>query len=231
MREKSLKTLILTLCAAAGWFFAQAVAQAAEHPAPSKQKGWTPLFTGEEAQLDLWKMKPGSWAVEDDTLARKGGGDIVTKQSFDDFLLDLEFKVAPKTNSGVAIRLDEESKPWWRNGALEIQVLDSADKEKPGKHDCGALYDLIAPKVNAAKPAGEWNRLTVKAKGSKIEVVLNGELVVDCDLDDWPEARKNPDGTPNKYKEAMKDHPRTGPVLLQDHGNPVWYRNVWVKEL
>lgn len=67
--------------------------------------------------------------------------------------------------------------------------------------------------------------------GPKISVVLNGELVSQANLDLWTEAHKNPDGTPNKFDRPLKNYPRTGYIGLQDHGSPVWYRNIRVKRL
>jgi hypothetical protein len=62
-------------------------------------------------------------------------------------------------------------------------------------------------------------------------VVLNGVQIIDMDLDQWTTPRKNPDGTPNKFNKAMKDMPRSGVIGLQDHGNPVWYRNMRIKAI
>jgi len=82
---------------------------------------------------------------------------------------------------------------------------------------------------------GEWNRYTITCKGSKVTVVLNGETVIDADLDNWPEVKKNPDGTPNKFPKALKDFARKGPIGFQGlHGKaqaPVWYRNIKIKSL
>ena len=85
--------------------------------------------------------------------------------------------------------------------------------------------------MNAVKPAGQWNRMTITAKSSKICVVLNNQPILDIDLDDWTEPHKNPDGTKNKFGIAYKDLPREGWIGFQDHGFPVWYRNIKIKEL
>ncbi|MEN6496806.1 MAG: DUF1080 domain-containing protein [Thermoguttaceae bacterium] len=203
-----------------------------DHPAVDAQKGWKPLFNGKD--LTGWEMaRPGSWVVEDGVLSRKGGADLWTLDEFGDFILDLEFKVGQGTNSGVCLRVkrDPEIQPIWRDGALEIQMLDSCGSTKPSLQDSGALYDLVAPSKNVMRKAGEWNRLTVTAIGSRITVVMNGERVVDADLEKWTEAHKNPDGTPNKYAKAMKDYPRKGYIFLQEHGDPVWFRKIWIKSL
>lgn len=191
------------------------------------EDGWIHQFNGKD--LTGWLCPPDSWAVKDGILTRKGGDTIWSQQQYEDFILDLEYKLAPNTNSGVFIRCSSIED--WLNTAIEIQVLDSYGKETPGKHDAGAIYDIKAPRVNAVRPPGEWNHLQVTARGSRLQVELNGIDVIDIDLDDWTEAGQNPDGTPNKFKFAYKDLPRRGHIGLQDHGDPVWYRNVRIKPL
>jgi hypothetical protein len=83
----------------------------------------------------------------------------------------------------------------------------------------------------AAKPDGEWNLMVLSCKGSRITVVLNGHEIQNIDLDDWTTANKNPDGSKNKFKAALKDLPRTGHIGAQYHGKPVWYRKMTVKIL
>jgi hypothetical protein len=90
------------------------------------------------------------------------------------------------------------------------------------------------------KPAGEWNRYTITCQGSRITLIFNGEQVLDVDLEQWSEAKKNPDGTANKFAVALKDFSRNGPIGLQGlHGPgrvftemaPVHYRNLKIKRL
>ena len=163
------------------------------------------LFDGKT--LKGWQTKSGEppkWVVEEGAMVRKkkGTGDIWTKKRFGDFKLSLEFKT--EGNSGVFIRTDDPA----RNvqTGIEIQV----DKpRKPGKHSVGALYDLVAPSKDASKK-GEWNTMVVVANGSRISVSINGELVTRMDLDSWTEPQKNPDGSKNKFKTALKDFKREG---------------------
>ncbi|HEY8505621.1 MAG TPA: DUF1080 domain-containing protein, partial [Gemmataceae bacterium] len=152
-------------------------------------------------------------------------GDIWTRERFGDFVLDLEFKT--QGNSGVFIRTDNPRDNV--QTGIEVQV-DNPPKGKPGKHSVGAVYDLVAPSTNAAK-AGEWNRLTITAVGSRLEVVMNGEKIVEMDLDRWTEPGMNPDGSKNKFKTALKDFKREGHIGFQDHGAGVMYRNVRIKEM
>jgi hypothetical protein len=71
--------------------------------------------------------------------------------------------------------------------------------------------------------------MTIACKGTRIRVVLNGQTVIDADLGRWTEAGKNPDGSPNKLRMALRDMPRRGYVGLQDHGKPVWFRNLRIR--
>lgn len=197
---------------------------------PSSQlgkDGWIDLFNGQD--LTGWIAKPGSWTVEDGILTRKGGGDIWSEQTFGDFTLDVEFKLDAGTNSGVFLRT-ANIEDCVQTG-IEMQVLDSYGKPQPDKHDCGAIYDCLAPSKNMVKPAGEWNHVSITCRGSRIQVEMNGQPIIDMDLDRWTEAGKNPDGSPNKYQTAYKDMPRRGRIGFQDHGKPVWYRNVRVRPL
>ncbi len=73
--------------------------------------------------------------------------------------------------------------------------------------------------------------MTITAEANKIYVVMNGEEIIDMDLDQWTEPHKNPDGTPNKFNTAYRDMPRAGHIGFQDHGDPVWYRNIKIKPL
>jgi hypothetical protein len=188
--------------------------------------GWQDVVADD---LSNCTFRPGSWVMEDGVLTRKGGSDIWTKTKYGDFILDVEFKVNERTNSGVFIRT-ADIKNWLHTG-IEIQISNAYGKEKLGKHDCGAVYDIQAPSVNAVKPAGEWNRMSIMADGPKISIVMNGKQIIDIDLDNWPEAHKNKDGSPNKFNIAYKDMAREGVIGFQEHGRAVWYRNIKVKPL
>ncbi len=186
--------------------------------------GFRQLFNGKD--LTGWK---GKWPIEDGAMAwKKGVGDVWTEEQFGDFVLDLEYKLAKGTNSGIFIRTGDP-KDNVQTG-IEIQVFDSAG-QSPSKYSCGAVYDCLAPAKQADKPAGEWNRMIIAANKNKIQVVLNGEQIIDMDLDKWTQPSMNPDGAKNKFKKAVKDFPREGYIGFQDHGGAVWYRNVRIKKL
>jgi hypothetical protein len=196
---------------------------AADHPDTA---GWKDLFAADLSNA----VAPGSWGFEKGELVAKDHDTLWTKESYGNFILDLEFKVAKESNSGVFLRSGDIKNVL---KALEIQVHDSADGSKYGM--VGAIYDAMPPSKSMAKPVGEWNRFTITCKDSLVSVVFNGEEVIKADLNNWPEAKKNPDGTPNKFPVALKDYARSGPIGLQGiHGKaqaPVWYRNLKIKVL
>ncbi|MHC4364864.1 MAG: family 16 glycoside hydrolase [Planctomycetota bacterium] len=192
-----------------------------------KPTGWRDLLAND---LSNCIYKPGSWVMEEGVLARKGGGDIWTKEKFGDFVLDLEFKTDAESNSGVFFRTADIAD--FVQTGIEVQILDYVGSdEAKSKGACGAIYHCLAPKKDVVKKTGEWNHYTITCKANKIYVVLNGEQIIDMDLDLWTEAHKNPDGTKNKFKTAFKDMPRVGHIGLQDHGDPVWFRNIKIKPL
>ncbi len=189
----------------------------------------TPLFNGKD--LTGWTSAGGGppgkgWAVEDGALVRKDktAGDLWTKERYGDFVLEVEFKTAG--NSGVFVRTDN-TKDNVQTG-VEIQV--DVPRGKPDKHSVGAIYDLVTPTAETAKKDA-WNALKITAKGNAIAAEINGTKVSEIDLDKWTEAGKNPDGTKNKYKAALKDFKREGHIGLQEHGAAVSFRNIRVTPL
>jgi hypothetical protein len=189
--------------------------------------GWKSLF---EPDLSNGVFKPGGWVIQDGLLVAKTGETLWTKESYGNFILDLEFKVAKDANSGIFLRTGDI-----RNvlSALEIQIHESTDGALYGM--VGALYNAKPPVKDMAKLAGQWNRYTITCQDSRLVLIFNGEQVMDIDLNDWKEANKNPDGTQNKFSIALKDYARVGPIGLQGlHGKeaaPVWFRNLKIKVL
>ena len=170
------------------------------------------------------------WNWVNGELVAKDHETLWTKESYANFILDLDFKVAKESNSGVFLRSGNIKDTL---AALEIQVHENTDGSKYGM--VAAIYDAMPPKKEMAKPVGEWNHFTITCKDSLVSVVFNGEEVIHADLNDWKEVKKNPDGTANKFKVALKDFARKGPLGLQGlHGkaqSPVWYRNLKIKSL
>ena len=210
---------------------------AVEDPADDPN-GWTTLFNGED--LSGWITgENNKFVVENGELTVKRENPdgeehnldyLWTEESYGDFILDLEFKVIEGTNSGVFFRTADILDPVWTG--LEVQVASSYGQRGVSKTGtAGAVYDLKEPKKNAINPPGEWNTYRLRCEGSRIQVWLNDEHVVDMDIAQWREAHFNPDGTWNKFPMPGAAFAREGHIGLQDHGKPVWYRNIRVKRL
>ena len=182
---------------------------------------------GQTTPLEGWVGRDGKaapWTVENGRFAVKpGSGDIRTTEKFGDFRMHLEFNVPymPKAtgqgrgNSGVYL-----------DGLYELQVLDSYGL-KLQDNDCGAIYKHITPSVNACKPPLQWQTYDVTfhkavtegdkvVKKARVTVIQNGITIIDD-----KETDITPGGFGNKEGEP-------GPLLLQDHGNLVEYRNLWI---
>ena len=190
--------------------------------------GWQVLFDGKS--LDGWTnaggQQPGAgWIVEDGAMVRsKSAGDIWTKARYGDFVLELEFKT--QGNSGIFIRTDNPRD----NVQTGIEIQVDRPAKNPNRHSVGALYDLVAPSKDPTK-ADDWNHVRITAKGNLLTVEINGEKVNEMDLDRWTEAGKNPDGSANKFRSALRDFKRAGHIGFQDHGAWVAYRNVRIKPM
>ncbi len=198
-------------------------------------QGWKLLFNGKD--FAGWRVYhkagvPSQWQVEDGAMALTagGGGDIMTVDEYGDFELSLEWKIAPKGNSGIIYLVKEvDSAPNTYNTGPEMQVLDNdghADGKLPS-HRAGALYDLVAPPDGVVKPVGEWNQARVIVHNGKIEHWLNGKKVAEAPYGDdaWRAM---------VAKSKFKDMPlfgtaKAGHIALQDHGDRVWYRNIKIR--
>ena len=195
------------------------------------------LFNGRD--LSGWTMsETARWVVQEGVIGLKHQEDgrehnmeyLWTTEKYGDFILELEFKIPERANSGVFLRTADKDDPVYTG--IEIQVANSFGREAWGKGNCaGAVYDCVAPSKNTVKPPGQWNKYRITCRGPRIQVELNGEEIVDMNLDQWTEPNRNPDGTANKFGTALKDFARTGYIGLQDHGRDVWYRNIRVRRL
>jgi len=202
--------------------------------AKEKQEGWTLLFDGKtyNGWMNSDRTAPGK-AIEDGCINPHKAGHymIVHTQQWANFVLSVEFKISPKCNSGIFVRIcsltARAGKDIGFNG-IEIAIDDTTSA---GYVDTGALYDLSKPTRNAMKRAGEWNHMEITCDGNMMEVVLNGEKVNHVDLDQFSEANKRPDGTAHKFDIAYKNHPRKGYIGLQDHGSPCWFKNIKLRPL
>lgn len=152
---------------------------------------------------------------------------VVHEKKYGDFVLDFDYKLTKGCNSGVFIRVNDLADPVMTG--IEVALDDTTGT---GMHDPGAFYDLVAPKENAQKPAGEWNHMTITARGPKISVTLNGKDVSAIDLDEWNEPGKRADGSKHKFEGvAIGKLGRSGYLGFQDHGSDCWFKNIKIKEL
>ncbi len=199
----------------------------------SPPEGFVSLFDGNS--LDGWFTVPGNtqdtWKINEaeGTLGRDlQQGYIWTVGTYSDFILELEFKLSWRCNSGLFFRTNPADPV---QGGFEIQIHDIKEGELPGKHGIGALYDAQAATANTLKKRGEWNRLRLHVEGDMVKVWINDTMVNDIDLSRWTTAEQNPDGSKNKFKAALSELPKIGHIGFQDHGHNVWYRNIFLKEL
>jgi hypothetical protein len=281
--------------------------------------------------LSNFEFEGGRWEYQDGVIARVGEGelhDLWLKEQYGNFVLELEYKIAAKSNSGVLIRCTDKAD--WMDTALEVQILETGDGTVHGQ--CGGIYDCLSPNFidvarmqvtgadgvtvdlplvadkefavggakvkifkiyknmqrlerngrvlvyegsdtgwnpalnvsvvvdgaeekvlleqdkpvktekggltlnfysekriaekDVATPAEEWHSMKITVNDNVIKVVSEGKEVLDMDIDEWSEAGWNPQGTTNKYSRALKEMPRKGYLGLQDHGLPVWFRNI-----
>jgi hypothetical protein len=113
-----------------------------------------------------------------------------------------------------------------------VQISDGGGFPKPPDTDTpGALASLLAPASDASRPGGEWNQARVTCQGPRIQVEINGKLVLDADLDRWTEPGKNPDGSANRYAMAARDLPRKGRIGFENGRFFAWYREIWIRAL
>ncbi len=208
---------------------------------PETDEGWMVLFDG--ASTEHWRgyrsdSLPEAWVVTDDgalyfsdSSGDGQGGDIVTREQYEDFELELEWKISEGGNSGIMFRVTEDHDEPYRTGP-EMQVID--DERHPDAQEgpdrwAGANYDMHPSPGNVVKPAGEWNQVRLVVDGAHVEHWLNGQKIVDYELwsDDWKQRIAE-----SKWSE-IPDYglKPSGHICLQDHGDPVWYRNVRIRRL
>ncbi len=205
-------------------------------PPAERAAGWRALFDGES--FDGWRgyradgPPTKGWAIENGTLhvlAGGGGGDIITTERFGDFELSLEFKTAPRANSGIMYRVTEIHGAPWMTGP-EFQVLDDERDEALNPfHAVAAVYDLYRPAENKpVKPAGEWNLARIRVRDGVVRHFLNGMKVAEYDMHsrDWADRIA---GSKFRVYKGFGLQPE-GHICLQDHGDDVWYRNIRIRE-
>lgn len=200
--------------------------------------GWRMLFDG--TTFAGWRgykkqSLPGTgWTIEGGCLrciAKGGGGDLISNESFGDFELSFEWKIAAGSNSGVMFRVNEKNDAPWQSGP-EFQIIDDQTYPQPLKpaQTSGAIYDLVDPAASKKlNPIGEFNRGRIRLKDGMLTHFVNDVKVAAARLDseDWKKRV-----AASKFG-SFKDFGAlsSGHIVLQDHGNDVWFRNVRIREL
>lgn len=204
------------------------------------------LFDG--TTTDQWEFAKDAWFIDSDgsltcrmqevkgrngTTRTRGMGYIWTRETYADFELQLQYKLSKAANSGVFYRSDPADPV---QQGFEIQLLDNqgfqaAKGPKDPKNLNGALYDAQAASTQTGKPVGQWNSFKLTCRGPIVTVEINGIVVNKGNLDHWKTAGKNPDGSSNKFKTALRELPRKGKIGFQNHGQVVWIKNVSIKPL
>jgi len=241
----SLRPLVIALSILAASSVAQTAGQNGDSAAnvltpAEKSAGWTLLFDGRT--LDGWRgyKKPDAsglrWKVEDGALTLPAetapgtkAGDIISKDTFEQFELVFDWRVSPGGNSGVKYFVLED-----QNSAIghEYQVIDDAHHAdaKIGAHrQTAALYDVLPAADRPVKPAGEWNTTRIVVRGQNGEHWLNGKKVLQYELNS---PALNAAIEKSKFKGIERFGKRqNGHILLQDHSDQVWFRNIKIRRL
>jgi hypothetical protein len=239
----TLRTSLTLLCAAVWALPVLAEPQNTLTPAESAE-GWELLFDGRTT--DGWRgyahtnFPAHGWVVEDGTLKNvgkngrqgSGGGDLVSTRKFEDFDFKFDWRISPGGNSGVKYFV-REGKTGKSGVGFEYQILDddaNPDGANGPNRQAGALYYLIAPnKAKHLAPVGEWNHSEIIVRGNHAEHWLNGARIVSFEI-------KSPEMAAAIAKSKFKNVAGFGEkmptvLLLQDHGDTVWFRNLKVRAL
>jgi len=200
-----------------------------------KSQGWQLLFNGTD--MSQWRNfkkadLSDKWQIEDGAmkLTSAGGGDILTKQQYQNFELLLDWKIAEVGNSGIFVMANETGNMIYSN-APEIQILDNErhSDNKLETHRSGSLYDMIASPPSSHKKAGEWNTVKIRLHHGNLTIWQNDVQTAQVTIDspEWQALLAKSKFA--KWQGFAKA--KTGHIGLQDHGDQVWFKNIKIKEL
>ena len=202
----------------------------------NSDEGWITLFNGKST--DAWRgykqadFPRESWVIEQDTLKTNPEHpiDLITREQYENFELELEWKVAKSANSGIMYHVSEDfSDTYWTGPEMQVVDDDNSEDGKEPKTSSGSLYALIAPANKKLNPAGSWNTARLIVRGDRVQYWLNARKIVEYELGssefktliagskfkDWPKFAKN----------------KSGHIALQNHGGTTWYRNIRLRIL
>ncbi len=198
--------------------------QSVQAPAPI-EAGFVSIFDGKT--LEGWTGDTKGYAVESGAITCLAqGSNLLTAKKYADFDLKFEFQLTSGANNGIGIRMPVEGDAAYVG--MEIQVLDNSHPKyadlKPWQFH-GSIYGVVPARREHLKPIGEWNYQEIIARGSHIRVILNGQTIVDADVE-----KSATDGTIDG-----KDHPglrrQSGHIGFLGHGDKVSFRNLRIQEL
>lgn len=220
MKFKNFEIAALIILISATTLFAQSVK-------------WQPLFADDLSNADY---PNGVWTIDNGVITASEDKCIWSDKEYDNFVLDLEFKTADGTNSGVIVYCSDTEN--WIPNSVEIQIADDyaakwADSDKTWQ--CAAIFGHLAASESRVKKPGKWNKMRVTCNDKIITVKLNGKIVTEMDMSLWISGKKNPDGTdiPSWLSTPFAELPTKGKIGFQGKhaGAPIWFRNIKVKEL
>src|SRR5499426_3116175 len=224
--KTNMKTLTSLLISCIFLFAGEAASQNGQPKAG--ETGFVSLFDGKS--LAGWKLVRGhgpGYLVKDGTIVcpADGGGNLYTEKEYSNFVFRFEFKTEPGGNNGVGIRAPLEGDAAYQG--MEIQILDDGHERYKGKikseQHHGSVYDVVPARTGFLKPAGQWNEEEIMANGSRIRITLNGEIILDADLNNVREAA------------TLKKHPglknKSGHIGFLGHGSLVEFRNIRIRTL
>lgn len=202
-------------------------------PSQSGEAGFKQPFNGKNLEGWVYGLRNGQenkkgrgYQVENGILfcTKEDGGNLFTAEEYADFVFRFEFRLEPSSNNGIGIRAPLEGDTAY--AGIEIQILDDSGSEytnlRPAQYH-GSIYDTVPAKRGSLKPVGQWNSEEITAKGRQITVKVNGNTIVDANLDDV------------KDEAILKKHPglarAKGHIGFLGHGTRVEFRNIRIKAL
>jgi len=202
-----------------------------------KKEGWKLLFDGttmngwrtyQNKQTDNWDVRNGELYCKTEGVTNRA--DLITADKYENYELQIDWKISPKKNSGIIYMVTEDNGATYESGP-EYQLID--DLGYPAKLDdkqlSGSNYDMNAPSAKVAKPAGEFNHTKIVINKGHVEHWLNGTKVVDYHLwtPEWEQTKAN-----SKWKDVkIYGMSKAGYIALQDHGGGVAFKNIKLKPL
>lgn len=202
-----------------------------------KKEGWVLLFDGttmngwrayQNKEIDGWDVKNGELYCKEEGVTKRA--DLITSNKYENYELQIDWKITPKKNSGIIYMVTEGKGPSYESGP-EYQLIDDLGypEKISDKQLSGANYDMHAPAAKVSKPAGEFNHTKIVINKGHVEHWLNGIKVVDYQLwtPEWEQTKAN-----SKWKDVKQyGMSKSGHIALQDHGGGVAFKNIKLKQL